>query len=607
MRRLSIHALCALFLVLCAACGSEGSPGTADETSPSADAIGADIDLDPADAPPAADTQAGDDTGDRPNDEVSPPSDTGTDSGDDGETTGPMEHVTYHGQMRALIDVHCNSCHVSGGVAPFPLESWDEVQPLAMSITTSVASGRMPPWHADDDCHPLHGSRALDSATLAAFEAWQSGGFPEGDAADYVAPDRTDHGPSLGPPSLQLDAGVAYTASRARPDDYRCLPLDYTFAEDTFVIATDVFPDQAEMVHHVLLYLVEPDGIARLEQLEANDDGPGYTCFGGPRAGSGTTLAGWVPGGQPMIYPEGAAILIPAGSRIVMQVHYNLLALPAATPVPADRSEVAFWTLETGERPASVVSITPLAHTGIRIEAGDPASVHERTFPVPGNVTLVGVAPHMHTLGTRIRAELERRNGERQCLVDVPEWDFNWQQFYRYPEDAFIHATLGEQIHLRCEYDNSPENQPIINGERLEPRDVRWGDGTLDEMCLNYIITTRPYYTSSGADVCSTFESCYETCAEGDHTCFVSCAVGDVDLGCVGCVFSELRPCIERTCAAAAAPLLLCVNRCENNLDCIVADCMDTIGTLYTCLEPHLRDGSCDPELAACEVSLGPT
>jgi hypothetical protein len=67
-------------------------------------------------------------------------------------------------------------------------------------------------------------------------------------------------------------------------------------------------------------------------------------------------------------------------------------------------------------------------------------------------------------------------------LLDVQNWDFGWQRTYMLRKPVTLNP--GEKLALRCQWDNSPENQPIIEGIRIIPRDVRWGEGTFDEMCL---------------------------------------------------------------------------------------------------------------------------
>jgi hypothetical protein len=87
----------------------------------------------------------------------------------------------------------------------------------------------------------------------------------------------------------------------------------------------------------------------------------------------------------------------------------------------------------------------------------------------------------MHMRGKTARIDLVRKDGTRQCLLRVPDWDDAWQGAYTFAEP--LPARAGDRIEATCEWDNSPEHQPIVKGVQLEPTDLHWGFGALDEMC----------------------------------------------------------------------------------------------------------------------------
>ena len=112
-------------------------------------------------------------------------------------------------------------------------------------------------------------------------------------------------------------------------------------------------------------------------------------------------------------------------------------------------------------------------------------------------------------------------------MVDVPKWDFNWQQLYSFREGEDF-GKSGDSFRLTCEYDNSETNQPVVNGERLTPRRVKWGDGSFDEMCLNYITVVEPFEPAGSK--CSGLESCREQCSDDNSfTCLSSCLGTDLN------------------------------------------------------------------------------
>jgi hypothetical protein len=537
------------------------------------------------------------------------PEDTAVDTGtpDAASDTGTPDtagaSVTWHRDIRPLVEAHCVECHAYGGNAPFTLGSYDEAADRGESIVSSVAEGTMPPWLPEAGCRPMQHARALTNDEKLAFEEWMTGGFAEGDPAEYVAPgppDRID----LPAPTLQTSPAEGYAPRLTVDDDYRCQPLDLTFDSDTFITASTITPGDTRIVHHVLLYKVEPEAVDDLLAADAAEPGPGYTCFGGPGVGDGVTLGGWVPGQVPLVFPEGSALRIEAGSRIVMQLHYNTLTLADGEPAPIDLTSASLWTLPEGETPRSLVNIIPLAHTGIYIPAGDPASVQTEDFTTPIFGKIVGVLPHMHQLGTSIRMDILRPSGAEECLVSIPRWDFNWQQFYRFTDGSDAEIRPGDTLRLRCEYDNSAANQMVVNGLPREPRDVRWGEQTTDEMCLNYVIAETPYVPFE-AGTCGGFETCVRACDDDDFACFIGCSAGSADDSCTGCVLGGLRPCLQTECAAQTLALGACLNRCQGDeLGCTFGECATQTNAAYACLRPRLLAGACDEALADCDVAF---
>jgi hypothetical protein len=295
-------------------------------------------------------------------------------------------------------------------------------------------------------------------------------------------------------------------------------------------------------------------------------------------------------------------MFVPKGARIVMQVHYNLVNFDAGNPPPADRSKVALWTLESGQTPTQLVTITGFPHGGIQIPAGDSNVVQEKTFNIPPGATIIGAAPHMHLLGKAIKVVLERADGSEECIIDVPAWDFDWQQFYLFePEDYFL-TKVGDSLRLTCTYDNSSANQPYVNNVQVQPKDVSWGDGTFDEMCLNYVIALKPF-TGVGSQTCPTLTTCISGCDPGDSDCFVSCLAQNGEK-CSKCFLPNAGKCTAKHCPLQLKALSQCLDNCSGDA-CLFEECAEQFKAAYQCLEPYLKAGDCDAELIDCGVSFG--
>lgn len=530
---------------------------------------------------------------------------------------GGAEPPTYYQDIAPLVHRECGSCHAEGGIGPFRLDTYEQLEPRAELALAAMQAGTMPPWMPDPSCNTFEEERILEPSELALFERWVFGGMPLGDP-DTAAP--LDPGPPPFEPTHVGSIEGGYVPDPSQPDDYRCFLLDFEFDRDLFLSGSTVWPDSSALVHHVLVYALGPDQVAMAEDLDAAEEGPGYTCFGGPipsdpeamdmGTGSGglpTQIGAWVPGQLPNQLPEGHAIPIEAGSRVVMQVHYNLLS---AEP-EADATQFAM-TL-TDEAPAMEVTTRPLPVLDLSIPAGDPEVVAQRTFVNYRSDPLViqEITGHMHLLGTELRAERVAEGGD-ECMLDIPAWDFDWQQSYSLPPDQAVVVEPGEGIRVTCEYDNSPENQPVVNGEQVEPRDVTWGEGTLDEMCLLYLRLERPYQPrESGPEACdAAAQACLASCDDADVACLLDCE--QMPDSCRLCVLQGLVECGRADCAGSLLAGASCVRDCATNTfllggstdRCLQTECPSTRDDLVACMEPVYQAGTCQEPLAACGIGL---
>ena len=410
--------------------------------------------------------------------------------------------LTYHRDARPILEAKCAHCHEPGNIAPFALTNFAETFELRAAIAAAVRSGSMPPWQPADGCQEYNGDFSLTDEERETLLAWVDAGAPEGNPADYQAV-----GGATGAFEADRALGLAepYTPTES-PDDYRCFLVEWPETTAKFVTGIRVAPDRLDMVHHVITYVATPDQVADFRALDAAEEGPGYTCFGGPGQGGGKRpyqLGAWVPGVPGGAYPEGTGIAVDPGSLLVVQMHYNTLT---SAPGP-DQSHVEVTLADQVERPAlTFLAVVPrwLKAGGMTLPAGEAEVVHSsdidvtRLFPFLGGsriglgagdpFVIHGVGFHMHQLGTRGRTSIIRKDGKEECLLDIPHWDFNWQGGYQLAHE--VRVEPGDKLRIHCTWDNSAKNQPFVDGAQLEPRDVGWGEGTRDEMCLSGLFVT---------------------------------------------------------------------------------------------------------------------
>jgi hypothetical protein len=403
--------------------------------------------------------------------------------------------ITYHRDVRPLVERYCVSCHTAGNIGPFELTTYEQVRGLRDVMLATIEHGTMPPWGMAAGCGDLVADPSLSDEEKALFAGWVDEGAPEGDPADYVAPEPLEQ-PELSRVDVTLTLPEPYEPALS-PDDYRCFILDWPQTELTFVTGYQFEADNASITHHAIMYVAAPEDVAVYQALDDAEPGPGYTCFGGPGGSESFDfvrsrwLGAWAPGTRVGDLPDGTGLRVEPGSKVIIQMHYNTLASNGAP----DQSRLHYKVDASVEREAYMM---PWAHPdwltgGMTIPAGTDDTVHTMQMdptsiigfmtdiiPEDHPIEVFMSMHHMHRRGSRGRQAIVRADGTTECLIDVPRYDYAWQMFYRYVQSKIIHP--GDQLMLECQWDN-----------RDNDRAVGWGDGTDDEMCLgvHYITAAR--------------------------------------------------------------------------------------------------------------------
>ncbi|MFP2910561.1 hypothetical protein ACLESD_37090 [Pyxidicoccus sp. 3LFB2] len=181
-------------------------------------------------------------------------------------------------------------------------------------------------------------------------------------------------------------------------------------------------------------------------------------------------LGAWAPGTPATRYPEGTGVRVQPGTVVVTAGALRTWAIGPPLWRTAPRSDLQFATRAGRAHPPPGVVL--VASDGFSIPPGGQG--YRYTFQqIVSAGRLWGVIPHMHTLGRRIL--LQR---EADTLIDIPAWDFHWQQMYFYEEPVQFKSGRS-RLQLSCVWDNPTQ------------RTVRWGEGTEDEMCLAYLYVTQ--------------------------------------------------------------------------------------------------------------------
>jgi hypothetical protein len=429
--------------------------------------------------------------------------------------------TTFHKDVEPILQAHCQGCHTQGGIAPFPLITYDDAKANGVLMAARTAAKIMPPWGAQEtaSCTPRfkwqHDPRLSDSE-IATIAAWSQTGMQEGNPADAPAPMSSALG--LSGVQMELAPSAPYTVTVDNSDSFRCFVLDPKLVQDGWVNGSNIVPGNAEVVHHVVVF-TDPAGATKAMTL--GPDG-GYDCFGGVGFTNTSVLMAWAPGMLPQDFPPNVGTKLTAGTRLVAQVHYHPHTVAAATSSKTDLTKIQLRfnsaTPEYSLTSALIGNFPKAAPNGdgFVYDPTDPAALP--TFVIPAgakDVTvtqrftlppilngqplpqlyLYGVGGHMHWVGTKVEIDIHRLSPpdsqpEDECAIGIPSWDFNWQRIYHYDTNLENLPSLRQfdQITIKCTYDNTLDNPKVqlaLQQQGLaQPKDVKLGETTLDEMCL---------------------------------------------------------------------------------------------------------------------------
>lgn len=371
------------------------------------------------------------------------------------ERTKPVPQkgeVNYVKHVATILQNRCQECHRPDEIGPFSLLTYDDAKKRAGRIREALIEQRMPPWHAD----PRHGKflndRRLPQEELDTLLAWIDSGAAKGDDKDLPPPAKFVKGWKIGEPDKVFTMEKEFKVPATGVLDYQRFTVDPGLKEDTWIQASECRPGNRAIVHHILVYVLKPGQVSP------------YSADG-----TATTLAGWAPGDMPAIYPPGTARLIPAGSRLMFEVHYT----PNGTE-QTDRSAVG--VIFAKKPPEHRAETNILANMLVRIPPKQPNVKGEMTYTFPEDALVLSFMPHMHLRGTSAKYVAKYPDGKTETLLSVPDYDFSWQSVYRFAEPLKI--PKGTKLTWTGHWDNSSDNP-----RNPDPsKEVFWGLQTWDEM-----------------------------------------------------------------------------------------------------------------------------
>jgi peroxiredoxin len=389
-----------------------------------------------------------------------------------------VEKVSFASDVATILQNKCQSCHRPGQVGPFSLLSYDDARKHAAMIREVIEERRMPPWHADPRYGRFANDRSLSARERATLLAWLDQGAPLGDPNDLPPPRKFTEGWTIGRPDIVFELPEPYYVPAQGVVAYVYFRVPTHFNEDRWVQAAEAVPGDRSVVHHIIVYVVEPGN-------GPGARGPGARSPGARRRP--THFCGYVPGDAPSIFPEGTAKRIKAGSDLLFQVHYT-----PTCKERTDRSKVGLIFAKS--KPAREAFTIGIANPDLLVPAGAESVAVASSFVLPEAARLLSYMPHMHLRGKDFKYTITKPGEPPQIGLFVPAFDFGWQSYYILSEPLGL--PKGTRIDCLAHFDNSENNPYNPDPSKL----VRWGEQTWEEMMIGYLdldvpVGTPRFYT----------------------------------------------------------------------------------------------------------------
>ncbi|WP_165225725.1 redoxin domain-containing protein [Aquisphaera insulae] len=364
--------------------------------------------------------------------------------------------VTYSRQVARILQAHCVACHRAGEIAPFSLTDYRHAAGWSSMIAEVVDEGRMPPWHASPDHGKFANDARLSADEKKAIRDWVAAGSPEGNPADLPPPPRFVEGWQIPRPDLVLEMSREVTIPAEGSMPYELVEIHPKLDHDVWIRASQVRPGNTAVVHHVVVFVLPP-GVDKIDEA------------------GGDFLAAYAPGMPPRILSDGVAKRIPAGSKIVFQLHYT-----PRGKTQVDRSRIGLVFADPSTVRKELMSGMAL-DLRLQIPPGAQDYVSRAEFRFSQPSLLLSLLPHMHLRGRSMRFVAEFPDGRREVLLDVPRYEFDWQNLYTFEQP--IPMPEGTILRTEAHFDNSADNPNNPDPRRA----VSFGEQTRDEMHVGYL------------------------------------------------------------------------------------------------------------------------
>jgi hypothetical protein len=376
-----------------------------------------------------------------------------------------LGEVTFSRDVAPIFFKNCVACHRPGEIAPMSLMTFEEARPWARSIASEVRQRSMPPWSGESESRVWVNDLSLSEAEIEIIVGWVEQGARPGNPTEQPQAPTFPDSWTLGEPDYIIELNPVDVPAEGEDlflKDWATIDID----SPKWVRAIEFLPGDRRVTHHF--------------QSTINN-GRGGTPNAASPSSQVSILAIWTAGMPPYVFPEGMGRLIQPGAKVLTDSHYHPMG-EAAT----DRSRIGLY-FGKGELRREVFTL-PVTNTGIRIPPGAPNHEEFAFYDFDRDMHIHALSPHMHVRGKAMRYDLIYPDGAKETILDVPNYDYNWQWLY-YPTEP-IAAPAGSRMEVTAVWDNSPENP-----SNPDPtREIIYRGDTFNEMFVGFMEVSEKHH-----------------------------------------------------------------------------------------------------------------
>lgn len=374
---------------------------------------------------------------------------------------------TFNERIAPILIQKCAPCHHEGGVAPFPLVSYEDVRKRYDLVLTVTMRRAMPPTRGESDFGTIITEPKLTDEELVALQRWVRVSLPEGRPESRIAPPDFPSSWRLGEPQTEIRAGSGFTTSAEGGGYWNAYPIEMDNDRELLVRGFEALPAAKRAVRQVIVFC---DMNGALWE-EAVSTGKPISTFGSLYGDGIEMLAAWAPGYNPLLLDD-AAIRIPPRAKLVVQVLYY------PTGKPEDASVRLGFHLATspGTRRATWLrfgreyfEIPP----AVSLELSDP-------WTTDNAIDVFAAQPEARYQATMAKCILVPPDGEPKNIVLIPSWDmysggaYNLASPVRVPAGSRIIASTTYDNFRHHRQDLATPTKPLYSGRGMEHEVFRW-------------------------------------------------------------------------------------------------------------------------------------